>query len=89
MHTACRALEVKEAQAALQAIYEQKLPALSAALSELEDQALSNPQLLDIASHAYRAADVRLLIVGQQTQTWYGEWKDTKGKPPAEAVRDC
>jgi hypothetical protein len=88
MHTASRILKVKEAQAALQVVYEQKLPALSAALSKLQDQALSNPQLLDIASHGYSAASVRLLIVGQQTQSWFGEWKDTKGKPPAEAVRE-
>ncbi|MGB8986353.1 MAG: hypothetical protein WCC37_07105, partial [Candidatus Sulfotelmatobacter sp.] len=88
MQTSSETWEVNVAQVKLRAIYEGKLPALIAALAEIENEALSYPQLLDISAHSYGTATIKLLVVGQQTQTWYGEWKDIKARDAAETVRE-
>jgi len=80
--------DVVKAQATLRALYEQKFPELVSALADVETGTLSYPQLLDMSAHGYGAAKTKLLIVGQQTQTWYGEWRCLKSYAPKDAIRE-
>lgn len=79
--------DVRVAQARLQVIYEQKFLGLVSALADLENETLSYPQLLDISAQNYGKAQTKLMVVGQQTQTWYGEWNDLKTYAPEDGVR--
>lgn len=71
----------------LRAIYEEKWPELRSVLSGFQDRHLSWPQLVDISAHNYIAAGIKLLVIGQQTRGWYGEWKEIQAVPPTDAVR--
>jgi len=83
----------KKAQAELRAVYEEKFPRLVSALAGVEAEGLSYPQIVDISAHDYSAARIKLLIIGQQTQSWYsddashnGEWSSIKKHSPGDAV---
>jgi hypothetical protein len=79
--------DVRRAQAELEAIYQQKFPELVSALADFESETLSYPQLLDVSAQHYDTAGTKLLIVGQQTEKWYGEWKNLKTLAPEIAIR--
>lgn len=62
----------------LKAMYESCWPEL---VREITNYLLSspkhmptNPLLIDIDEDDYRSADIRIMIFGQETNDWYGEW---------------
>lgn len=67
---------------ALRELYRSIWPSVAALPT---DQGLSLPLLISLAD-TYPIADLRLLVVGQETQTWYGLLGQELGDDPVERV---
>jgi hypothetical protein len=67
--------------------YENSWPVLNSALvSAGSPEELSYPLLIDVEADNYAKADKRLLIVGQQTHGWYGQWCDLENDSKRDPV---
>jgi hypothetical protein len=77
-------------QRELRAIYERQWHTLFNAFNALPIRnLLSFPLLLDLDAHGYLSARVRLMVVGQQTKGWVGNWRQNLGLGPDPIQKLC
>src|SRR5580658_5057866 len=67
--------------------YRNSWPLLNSALLAVgSPEELSYPLLLDLEADNYPEAGKKLLVVGQQTHGWYGQWRDLENNSSGDPV---